>query len=84
MFKSYGPEDGERFIRFNKLGFKVHHLEDGDFVYHLEHPRGKDSGTENIHFQFNQDLYDYLFSLSQEELSNEYKKFNYVKERKLC
>ena len=84
LFRSYGPEDGERFIRFNKLGFKVYHLDNGDFINHLEHPRGDDSGTKNKYFHFNQLLYNQLSKLSRDDLYNEYKKFNYVKERNLC
>lgn len=84
LFKSYGPEDGERFIRFKKFGFDVKHLNNGDYVHHLEHPRGNDSGESNKYFGFNKQLYEYLYSLSKEELFEFYKTIPYVKERNLC
>jgi len=46
-FVSWGPEDGERLMRFEKLGLRVGRLQSP--VLHIEHERGPDSGDENPH-----------------------------------
>lgn len=83
-FKSYGPEDFERYNRFKKLNFNVKHLNcstDSYYILHMEHPRGKDSDDSNLHFKYNELLRTKLESLNKEELINEYNMFKYVTER---
>lgn len=74
-FISYGPEDKERFHRFQLLGFKVTHI-DGSFVFHLEHFRGKDSG-QHENFESNEKLWETLKSLSKDDIIEYYNKQNY-------
>jgi hypothetical protein len=73
-FISYGPEDQERAYRFEKLGYKLHWFD--SYVYHLEHYRGHNSSHENPHFNSNFSLFDYIKSLSKEELSEYYRNIN--------
>lgn len=86
MFKSYGPEDFDRYERFKKLGFSITHLnynEDGDYILHLEHPRGNDSSDKNKYFKINEELRDSLQKMSKEELIKTYNEYEYVKKRNL-
>jgi hypothetical protein len=46
-FVSWGPEDGERLMRFEKLGLRVGRLQSP--ILHIEHSRGPDSGDDNPH-----------------------------------
>lgn len=71
-FISYAPEDKERHYRFVKLGYKVGRL-DSNFIYHLEHQRGLDSGYSNPFFSKNIDLWNKIQKMSVFELSNYYK-----------
>lgn len=83
-FKSYGPEDFERYERFTKLGFNVGHLngpEDQYYILHMEHPRGKDSAESNNYFKHNEDLRNKLVNLNKEKFIEEYKNFDYIRER---
>lgn len=66
-FISYAPEDIERCMRFQKLGYVVRWLDDR-FVYHLEHERTHDSSKDNLYFSRNEHLFNYLSSLTREEL----------------
>jgi hypothetical protein len=61
-FVSYGPEDQERYYRFNALGYKVCHL-DKRYVFHLNHSRGRDSGKHK-NYQDNINLWEKIIFLS--------------------
>ena len=76
-FVSYGPEDQERAYRFQKLGYKVNWY-DG-YVYHIEHIRTNDSWSTNPFFQKNCNLFEYIKTLSQEQLLEFYKNRDYLK-----
>ena len=65
-FVSFAPEDRERGYRFQKLGYKV--MWSDDFVYHLEHGRGVNSDQRNPMFKRNEELFEYIKTLSVEEL----------------
>lgn len=69
-FYGWGVEDGERINRWNKLGFKVKHVEGA--LYHLTHQRGANSAFQNNQQrQWKREELKRLFSLSKEELKNE-------------
>lgn len=71
LFISYGPEDAERAYRFLELGYRV---EWGcAYIYHLEHPRGANSNSDNPYFKRNHQLFEYIKSLTHEELKAYYK-----------
>jgi hypothetical protein len=80
-FRSYAPEDKERFHRFQVFGYRASHLPAGFNVYHLEHHRGSDSNTNNRYFSDNNSLYENLIRLSGEDLLDTYKNYDYVKRR---
>jgi len=71
-FISYGPEDKERYFRFNKLGFKITDLKDGEYVFHLEHYRGLDSGHHD-NYENNEKIWSKIQSFSDSEFLNYYK-----------
>lgn len=68
-FISWGPEDAERIRRMEILGCPVHWVKDGS-LYHLWHPRGKNSGyaTEELAFQ-NRMEFVKVCSMGRNELS---------------
>jgi hypothetical protein len=76
-FLSYGPEDQERYYRFNTLGYKVTHLEKR-FVFHLNHSRGRDS-SKHKYYQQNVDLWENLKKMKKDELLHYYSKLKYTK-----
>ena len=72
-FISWGPEDAERIRRMEILGYSVHWVKDGP-LYHLWHPRGKNSGyaTEELAFQ-NRIEFVKVCSMERNELSEDIK-----------
>lgn len=71
-FVSYAPEDQERGYRFKKLGYNVMWAD--EYVYHLEHTRGINSSSANPMMNKNNKLFDFIKTLSKEELFEYYKK----------
>ncbi len=51
-FISYGPEDVERILRFEKLGFKVECV--NGKLYHINHFRGTNSGVNHPDYEANE------------------------------
>lgn len=78
-FVSYGPEDGERIVRFEKLGLRIARLQDR--VYHMEHQRTFDSNDRNPHFQRNWDLFEVLTKMNAEDMKNMLRTSDYLKNR---
>lgn len=76
-FVAYGPEDFERYERFEKLGLKIDRID--DFIYHFEHSRTEFSSTSNPHFSRNESLISSLRKLSPTELKNYYENVEYKK-----
>jgi hypothetical protein len=76
-FISYGPEDQERAYRFQKLGYNVNWY--NGYVYHIEHIRTNDSSNENPQFYTNCQIFEYIKTLSKEELIDYYNKREYLK-----
>jgi hypothetical protein len=78
-FISYGPEDSERYDRFQKLGYNIGRI--NDIVFHLEHSRGNDSNSSNPFFIKNHEIYDMLRSMDKDSVINYYKEQEYYKNR---
>ncbi len=79
-FISWGPEDRERGYRFEKLGYNVMWSNSqSDFIYHLEHSRGANSSINNPFMKNNDNLFEYLKSLSKEKLQEYYLNIGYIK-----
>lgn len=76
-FLSYGPEDTERMIRFQRLGYRVEWMT--NLIYHIEHARGQNSNETNPHFKSNDDLYRKLGYMEPEQLLEYYKNAEYLK-----
>ena len=71
-FISYGPEDKERMIRFQKLtDDKVEWIRNAK-VYHFEHYRSQDSSSANPHFQKNWEIFNSLSNMNGSDLLNYY------------
>lgn len=66
---SYAPEDRERFLRFTTLGYNIKRINGP--IYHLDHWRGPNSSSANIHFKKNHKLYEEQKKLNREELLEE-------------
>ena len=77
-FISYGPEDKERMIRFQKLTSSVI-WESSEKVYHFEHYRGQDSSENNIHFEHNWRVFRDLEKMTEQELLSYYRNQDYLK-----
>jgi predicted glycosyltransferase involved in capsule biosynthesis len=75
-FISYGPEDKERMVRFQKLTNLVN-WKSGQKVYHLEHYRGNDSWVSNPHFNSNWKIFENIKNMDTSELINHYKNISY-------
>ena len=76
-FLSYGPEDTERMLRFQKLGYRVEWMD--NLIYHIEHARGQNSNDSNPHFRDNDDLYRKLGYMNPEQLREYYATRDYLK-----
>lgn len=76
-FLSWGPEDIERSYRYQKLGYSVVWLQD-QWVFHMEHGRGVDSGQKNPFFVQNHDIFEEIKKKSAEDLLSYYKGQKYL------
>jgi predicted glycosyltransferase involved in capsule biosynthesis len=74
-FKSYGPEDKERGMRFIRCDKKVEWI--GGDVFHFEHYRSNDSSPSNPNIDFNNYLFSKLTSKTKEELTEYYRNVEY-------
>lgn len=77
-FKSYGPEDKERGIRFKKLGYSVKWLD--SVIFHFEHHRGNDSSQANPYIDHNNSLFKRISEMSEKDLEKYYSEVPYRKE----
>jgi hypothetical protein len=78
-FIAYAPEDVERHHRWKLLGYNIGRVD--NYAYHLEHKRTENSWFNNPFMQKNNQLWEYLKSLSKEEVIEYYKNQEYVKEK---
>jgi hypothetical protein len=76
-FKSYAPEDKERFYRFTTLDYNVGRI--NDVVYHLEHLRGHNSWFSNPHMQSNMDEWEKIQIMNKQQLKQYYSQQEYLK-----
>lgn len=63
---SFGPEDAERWCRFNVLGFRVERIKGA--VYHMDHYCGPDSSSRNPLFEHNHAEHDKVRVMPADEL----------------
>jgi len=80
-FISYGPEDKERMVRFQKIGASVGWRK-GEKVYHFEHFRGNDSWVTNPHFNQNWSVFSSIKDLNSYGLLKYYLDKPYFKKYK--
>ncbi len=80
-FRGSSPEDKERYFRFTTLGYKVNRIE--DFIYHLEHSRGRNSWPNSYHgnpyMKDNLELWESIQKLDKQQLVNYYSSQSYLK-----
>lgn len=65
-FISYGAEDLERKVRWEKLGYKVERIK--GVLYHIDHHVGVNSSSQNPHFNANEKEYRKVNKMTKEEL----------------
>jgi hypothetical protein len=76
-FIAYAPEDKERFYRFTTLEYNVGRID--NYVYHLEHARGHNSWLNNPHMQNNNNIWEEIQKMNQNELKEYYSDQEYLK-----
>lgn len=76
-FISYGPEDKERMIRFQKLSFNVGWRK-GEKVFHFEHFRGNDSWSTNPFFRQNWEIFSNIRNMDNLGLLSYYSSRSYL------
>ena len=79
-FKSYGPEDQERGVRFEKLGYSVKWLD--SVIFHFEHHRGNDSSHTNPFMEHNNSLFQRISNMNENDLAQYYSEIFYREEYK--
>jgi hypothetical protein len=79
-FLSWGPEDQERLYKFQKLGLRIEWSD--NFLLHFEHDRGQDSAPTNPHFQNNENLFNQIKQMSDQQIIDYYKNQEYYKKYK--
>jgi len=79
-FISWGPEDQERYFRFNKLKYRQCWMSNN--IYHFDHQRGIDSGYSNPYISINDNLFATLKGMSDKEFHSYYKNQSYYKKYK--
>jgi hypothetical protein len=80
-FRGSSPEDKERHFRFTALGYRVNRIE--DFIYHLEHSRGRNSWPNSYHgnpyMKENLELWESIQKLNKQQLIDYYSSQFYLK-----
>lgn len=67
-FISWGPEDSERYDRFNILGLKVQRIKGA--IYHMDHYIGETSSSTNQFFATNRDEHNKVKLMDKPELES--------------
>lgn len=75
-FITWGPEDSERYHRFEKLGFKISRVK--GIVFHIDHFIGPNSSKLNPHYKNNFKEYDKIISMNKEELKKYVEKWSWL------
>lgn len=74
---NYGPEDVERMVRFEKLGYAIKRIP--GTIYHLDHWVGKNSGGGgNLHFDNNHKELNRIEKMTNQEMLEELNKWEWV------
>jgi len=76
-FVAYGPEDVERFERFQKFNFRIGRV--NEYVYHFEHYRKEFSSHLNPDFNNNEKLLNEIRLLNNHEFVKYYENVEYRK-----
>lgn len=63
---SFGPEDWERFHRFQVLGYEIKRIP--GVLYHLDHWCGPNSSSRNPHFKHNHKELDDMRAMTEDQL----------------
>jgi hypothetical protein len=67
-FVSFGPEDAERWFRFNALGYKVERTLGP--IYHINHFVGPNSSNRHVHVQQNRSEWNKIQGFTKDTLIN--------------
>lgn len=74
---NYGPEDVERWVRFEKLGYRIKRVDGA--VYHIDHWVGANSGgAGNPHANNNQKELERIQAMTNNQLLDEIAKWSWV------
>lgn len=83
-FRGSSPEDKERYFRFTTLGYRVARID--NFIYHLEHSRGRNSWPASVqgnpYMSENFQLWESLQKMNKDELKSYYSKQKYLQKYK--
>jgi hypothetical protein len=82
FFLGWGHEDGERYIRFSKLGYRIKRMDNP--MYHFTHPRNINSSGKNPHVFKNEAEKIKVMNMAKHELINYINnEFHWCKMRKI-
>jgi len=76
-FISWGPEDKERPLRFDRLGYTIDWIP-GSIVWHFEHERGVDSSKDNPYIKHNWEILQQISAMDKSQLTEYYKSQKYL------
>ena len=83
-FRGSSPEDKERYFRFTTLGYRVARID--NFIYHLEHSRGRNSWPTSVqgnpYMSENFQLWESLQKMNKDELKSYYSNQKYLQKYK--
>lgn len=83
-FRGSSPEDKERYFRFTTLGYRVARID--NFIYHLEHSRGRNSWPASVqgnpYMSENFQLWESLQKMNKDELKFYYSNQKYLQKYK--
>lgn len=67
-FRSYGPEDRERFYRFNTLGFKIEKI--AGTLYHIDHKITLNSSMQQPNYEANHKEWEKVSQMDKNQLQD--------------
>ena len=80
-FRGSSPEDKERYFRFTTLGYRVARID--NFIYHLEHSRGRNSWPASVqgnpYMSENFQLWESLQKMNKDKLKSYYSNQKYLR-----
>jgi hypothetical protein len=82
FFLGWGHEDVERYIRFDKLGFKIKRMDNP--MYHFTHPRGINSSGKNPNVRANEANMLKVKAMTRDELTKHIdSSFHWCRQRRI-